>query len=264
MNSPVHLWQAWPKLTRRLAAAKHIFLFSDFDGTLAPIVQHPRLARLSRARRNALRALSQSSRVTLGIVSGRGLAELRRLVGLEGLCYVGSHGLEWQLPQGRPGCQATAAERRSIEEVAEKLRRGLAGIPGVVLEQKPVSLAVHYRNARVAAARRSLAQVAQVLRGYGAQLQVLRGKKVVELLPAGALSKGRAVQRLLVRLRPSRRRSLAIYMGDDMTDESVFAILRKSDVGIFVGRSRQTRARFYLNSPAQVSKFLDRLGQIFL
>jgi trehalose-phosphatase len=106
--------------------------------------------------------------------------------------------------------------------------------------------------------------VRQLARQNAPRVKLLKGKKVVEILPAGAKSKGAAVKALLARLRPASQRPLAVYFGDDTTDESVFRSLRKNDLGILVGRPRRSHARFYLRSPEQVGKFLGRLCRILL
>ena len=133
---------------------------------------------------------------------------------------------------------------------------------GMIGEPKPASVAVHYRGASPGAERKCLAQVRRLLQEFGTQIQSLRGKKVIELLPVGAPTKGMAIEHLLARLRPTRAQYPVIYMGDDSSDESVFAILRPGDLGIYVGRPRHTQARCFLNSPDEVRKFLSRLCRI--
>lgn len=263
MSYPTHLWHVWPRLAGRLARTRRLALFSDFDGTLAPIVPHPWQARLPADTQDALAQLARSPRITLGIVSGRQLAKLRRLVGLGRIYYVGTHGLEWAPPGGRLHTSPVRV-RPLIRKIAHELRQGLHGVPHVWVERKSAAVAVHYRNASARHARRAVAKVVQAAQRYASELQLLEGKKVVELLPGGAVSKGAAVEMLLDRWRGPRRSGLAVYLGDDATDETVFARLRTDDLGIFVGTTRQTCARFFLRSPAQVREFLERLRQIVL
>ncbi len=255
------LWSQWPRL-RESFAGKNAVLFLDFDGTLAPIVADPSQARIPAATREALAQLACSPRVVVGIVSGRQLAELRRLVGLRNICYVGSHGLEWVLSGGRPHLRATPAQRRRIRQIADGLGRALRGLPGVWIERKPASVAVHYRNASQQHARKAVAEAERATRHHASELRLLRGKKIVELLPGGATSKGTTVEALLARLSRGRRSCLVAYFGDDATDESVFVRLRKNGLGVFVGKPRRTTARFYLRSPREVCEFLQQLCTI--
>jgi trehalose-phosphatase len=257
------LWSYWPHVRRTLTGKNAVLLF-DFDGTLAPIVADPSQARLPAPTKAALTRLARSSQVTLGIVSGRELVELRRLVGLKNICYVGSHGMEWVLPGGSAHLRATPAQRRRIRHIARELHSLLRGVPGIQVEHKIASVAVHYRRAQPHNAQATCAEVRRLARQNAPRVKLLEGKKVVEILPAGAKSKGAAVKALLARLRPPSQRPLVVYFGDDATDESVFRCLRKNDLGILVGRPRRSQARFYLRSPERLRKFLGRLCRILL
>ena len=254
------LWSQWPKI-RKLLADKNLILLLDYDGTLVPIVAHPSQARLPSPTRAALTKLACSPRVALGIVSGRELRELKRLVRLNNICYVGSHGLEWALPGEGSRLRATVGRSRPLQKLTRHLRRILHGLPNVRIERKFLSVAVHYRGASLYHARAARMQVTQLARQYAAQFKLLEGKKVFEFLPAGSNSKGTAVQALVARLR-RRPFPVVVYFGDDSTDESVFACLSKNDFGIFVGRPHLSRARFNLRSPGEVCKFLQRVCKI--
>ncbi len=255
------LWGLWPRLVRTFARERLIVLF-DFDGTLAPITTQPSLAQLPADTRRALARLTKSKQVSLGVVSGRALAELQSLVRLKTIWYIGSHGLEWAGPAGGLHLGATPASLRRIAEIWRELHDRLRPLPGIYVERKPASVAVHCRNASVGNARRALLEVNQVVECDRSRLQLLRGKKVVEVLPSDAPGKGAAVQALLRRLLSKHRDGRIIYFGDDLADETVFARLRKNDMGVFVGKPRRSNARYYLRSPGEVREFLQRLCTI--
>lgn len=257
------LWSQWPKI-RKLLARKNLILLFDYDGTLAPIVAHPSQTRLPAPTRAALTKLASSVRVALGIVSGRELRQLKRLVRLKHICYVGSHGLEWALPGLGPRLRISPRRSRPLRQITRELRYALRGLPNLWIERKIASVAVHYRGASFRHARSLRTQIASVARQYAAHFKLLEGKKVFEFLPTGKTNKGTAVQALVARLRAWGRFPVVVYLGDDATDESVFASLRQNDLGIFVGRPGRTRARFYLRSPSQVSKFLNELCKMTL
>lgn len=261
MRRPRPLGAAWPEVARRLASAPQVALFSDFDGTLAPIVRHPGRARLPAATRMALRRLARHGRLVLVMVSGRSLADLRRRVGLKGIYYVGTHGVEWADCKGRRHLETSAASAAVAQKVSRALAARLHDLPGIYVERKTVSVAVHYRNAAKSTAAQARRIVRAAARRSHGRLRVLEGRKVIELLPPGQASKGRAVLALAERLRNTRR-PLVIYLGDDVTDESVFRRLRAGDIGIHVGGNTASRARFRLRSPAAVKKFLQRLGRV--
>ena len=254
------LWSQWPHIRRTVAHSGGIFLF-DFDGTLAPIAADPSRAGLPEASRAALAHLAGSSRVALGIVSGRKIADLRSLVGLKNIYYIGSHGLEWMPPGGRRQLRATPLQCRRMRRLASQLQHALRDIPGILVEPKVASVAVHYRKANARDVRMAIAEVQRAARQHTPRPRLLKGKKVIELLPPGTRSKGATVKTLLSHLR-RRRLPLTVYLGDDVTDETVFRCLGKKDFSVLVGRPRRTRARFYLRSPGQVRRFLKQLGEI--
>jgi alpha,alpha-trehalase len=261
-GSELHsLWSRWPGIRQTLSCAFPILLF-DFDGTLAPIAADPARARLPEATRKVLARLSRLPCAAIGVVSGRQLAELQRLVRLKNICYIGSHGMEYMLPGGSHHLRATPAQCRRIQHIATQLSLALRGLPGILVERKIASVAVHYRNAEPQHIRRALAEVQRIRKRNVPRLRLLEGKNVVELLPADSSDKGAAVKTLVARLRPRDRKAVVVYLGDDATDESVFGCLGKNDVTVLVGRPRKTRARFYLRSPAQVCNFLRRVCKI--
>jgi len=255
------LWSQWPKV-RKLLVGENLILLCDYDGTLAPIAARPSRAKLPELTRAALVKLAGSPRVALGIVSGRELSPLKRLVRLKNVCYVGSHGFEWALPGPGPRLRASGRWSRPLRQMTRELRRALRGLPDVWIKRKITSVAVHYRGAHARQARAARKQIEQVLRRHDSQFRLLEGKKVFEFLPAGTTTKGTAVRVLVARLRARRRMPVVVYLGDDATDESVFASLGRNDLGVFVGRPGRSRARYYLRSPHEVRRFLEQLGRI--
>ena len=266
MKGPRLLWRHWGALARRLRKEKKRglpALFSDFDGTLAPIVAHPDQARLPARTRRALERLARLPGAAVGIVSGRSLADLRRRVGLRGVHYIGSHGEEWAGLNGRPRVLANTRAFPRIRTLSGRLKKELASLPGVHVERKTVSVAMHYRQAGPKAAAQARRAVLDALKKSRGTLRLLEGKKVLELLPAGSRSKGHTVEALLARRawNGNRRRPL-IYLGDDVTDESVFRRLRRGDSGLHVGDNRRSRAASRVSSPAGVARFLERLLEV--
>ncbi len=263
VKPPRPLWPAWKPIALRLKAAPRLAVFSDFDGTLAPIVRHPGQSRLPAPTRAALVRLRRLSGVAVGIVSGRSLRDLRAKVRLRKICYIGSHGLEWTGPDGRRHSKVSAALASHLQELGRKLEAEVGRLPGIYVERKTLSVAVHYRNATPRVARQARQAAERRAKRAAKKLRLLRGKKIVELLQAGRMDKGQAVMALAGRLR--RRggpRPLLIYLGDDTTDETVFPRLRRGDLGIHVGPGAGSRARYRLASPAEVTRFLVRLREV--
>ncbi|MCC6224487.1 MAG: trehalose-phosphatase [Thermoleophilia bacterium] len=190
------------------AAPGRTALVLDVDGTLAPIVARPALATVPPETRTELRRLA-SRYLLVACVSGRPGAEAERLVGVEGLRYVGNHGLELD-----PRAGALAVQLARFREVVN------GAWP---VEDKLLSLAFHFRGApNEAAAVATLEAVAERARAAG--LTARFGRRVLEVRPPSEWDKGRAVRSLIEECGAS----LALYAGDDTTDLDAFRALGAS------------------------------------
>lgn len=232
----------------RALAADGTLVVLDFDGTLAPIVERRDAARLTRRSRRALSALAAS--LPVAVLSGRAVSDVAaRLDGVPVRWVIGSHGAEWPGDGGRH-----RAWRAQVARWRGAVGARLAGRPGIEIEDKGLSLAVHYRAATSAgAARRAVERAVADLPGARA----IAGKRVVNLVPADAGDKGTALRRLVREAGAAR----LLFVGDDVTDEAAFA----ADVGVpsvmaRVGRSRTSRATHFLGRRADVDELLERLA----
>ena len=234
-----------------------IALFLDYDGTLVGIRKSPELARLRSGRRAILVRLARLVEVI--IVSGRPLEEVRRLVGVTGLVYVGNHGLEIA-GDGRVWVHPLAARRaRAVTRAAAAIRAGTSGMPGVLVEDKGLTASVHYRAAKRLLHKPVRAIVEDEIRRSRGALVLREGKMVLEIRPRLEWDKGQSVLRLL---RAPRRRAKGpwpVYIGDDLTDEDAFRALGKRGLTVHVGRRVDTLARYRLDGVDQVWTFLADL-----
>jgi len=241
--------------TRRLA------VFLDYDGTLVPIAERPELAIMSDEMRRTIALLA--AKCPVAIISGRGREDVKNLVGLGNVIYAGSHGLDLDLPgnMARPPTPG-AAFVPAIQRAAEALNTRLADEPGVLIENKTYTLAVHYRLASPSSFRRIAAIVDAVLLAEPT-LHRTGGKMVHELRPKLDWDKGKALLWLSDALGLVGPHVLPIYVGDDITDEDAFGVLAERGVGILVaGSDVPTRARYRLSDPSQVQQFLEGLTQL--
>ncbi len=249
-----------PQLLEQVRRYDRLFLLLDYDGTLVPIAPTPERARLSPDMIDTLGALAATESVQLAVISGRSLADLRQRVPVEGLFLVGEHGAEICTPAGqRHWLVDPVAIRPVIDRLATQAEAALAGLTGCLVENKTLSLALHYRLAAPAVAREAVTRFVRLGEAHvrGGRFQWLRGKQVIELRPAG-IHKGRAVAFLLEQY--SRPGEHPIYLGDDRTDEDAFRVL--SDAGITIrvsAEEKSSRAQYRLGSPTEVHQFLDGL-----
>jgi len=242
------------------AGGRKLMVFLDYDGTLTPIVSRPELALLSPTVRETLARLAALTPVA--VVSGRDVADVRALVGLDGLIYAGNHGLDIQGPRG-VGMQSEegTAALPLLAEVEEALWAKLEGVGGVLVERKRFSIAVHYRlvdDAHLPFVEQVVDSVLSVHRG----LRDVPGKKVHDLRPDIAWDKGRAMAWLLRAQGASRHTVFPLYLGDDLTDEDAFRFVRGWGAGILVrdGDDRLTLATMTLAGTQEVEQFLVQLA----
>jgi trehalose 6-phosphate phosphatase len=261
-----HLLSVWPKVVNQLRDARHILLLTDYDGTLTPIMERPELANLSEEMRQLLRNLARQRRLTVGVISGRALGDLRGRVDIGGIIYAGNHGLEIEGP-GISFVNPVAEELSPILRVVHYvLTQALGTIKGVFVENKGLSLSIHYRLVKERKAKEVERIVQEVVGGVEAagRAKITSGKKVYEVRPAVTWDKGKAVKLLMRRYGKGGRRSglLPIYLGDDLTDEDGFKVIQcyGSGLSVFVGeKGKPTNAQYFLKSPAEVTVFLGVL-----
>lgn len=257
MSGPQYLFAAEDAIRDRVRRARRLALFTDFDGTLAPIRRHPAEVRLPARARRLLAALAQR-RVLVGIISGRPLRETCALVGLRGIWYVGAHGFFLRTPSNRILTLLNPSEKSRIARAQRWLARRLAGVPGVRLEPKEATLAVHYRGASPRSIARARSVLAQLMENEHT-LHLMSGEKIWEILPGEEVTKWAGVRFILQHHRVTGPAGpwLVTYLGDDVTDERVFERLK--GISVAVGKKRHTAARFFVRSPEEVHQFLQKL-----
>jgi trehalose 6-phosphate phosphatase len=231
--------------TLKLASQHAILCAFDFDGTLSPIVPHPDAAGM-RTRTHTL--LSQLAALyPCVIVSGRSRADvLSKLEGINVARVIGNHGAETETPP-----------QASLDRVCQwklTLVNSLKGIPGLWIEDKGLSLAVHYRQSPdKSQARRSIIAAARKLDG----VHLIGGKRVVNLVDRTAPNKGDALAAERTRLGCD----WLLYAGDDENDEDAFA-LNGSVISIRIGRRQRSHARYFLRAQSEIDTLLELLIQL--
>jgi trehalose 6-phosphate phosphatase len=224
---------------------------TDFDGVLAPLVLDPMDSAPLPGTIESLRGLAALPVTHAAVVSGRDLETLTRLTGLAGsaVTRIGSHGGE---SSDGTGAALNDAQRQVLEALEDDLRELTAAHTGARLEVKPAAVVLHTRGMADAAAHAAEAAALEVA-GRHTDLHVLHGKHVVELSVVHA-DKGTA----LLALRHAVGATALAYFGDDVTDEDVFTVLGKRDIGVKVGPG-ETAARFRVATPEDAAEALALL-----
>ncbi|MGE5635688.1 MAG: trehalose-phosphatase [Nocardioidaceae bacterium] len=242
-------------------------VFLDYDGTLAPIVDRPEDALIAPSMRRAVRELAR--RCPVCVVSGRDRPVVQQLMGVDDLVVAGSHGFDiWSPDGGAVEHEAAAGYEDLVAAVTARAHAELDSLPGVLVEPKRASVAVHFRLADDHTRPRVQEVVDGLLAGHPNQLKVTPGKMVLELQPKLDWDKGKAVLHLIAALGLDRDDVVPLYLGDDITDEDAFAALAGRGIGIFVGdlddpevAGRTTAADFILYSTEEVERFLTTLAR---
>lgn len=257
-----HAFDSVPRWSAAWRRTGRLVLLFDFDGTVAPLVARPDAATIPRSTRVALERLRLRSGVMMAVVSGRGLADVRERAAVAGIVYAGNHGLEMEGDGWRWTHPDAVAARPTLDAVATEITPVVESTDGAWVEDKQLTLTVHFRLAdEVAVPRLRDAVQAAVAPRDG--VRMIEGKMVLEVRPTVAWDKGRAVLFLLERWRPAAGAPV-LYLGDDTTDEDAFRALAEKGggaEGIIVGTPVDgTAACSFVRDVEEVSELLVRLA----
>ena len=251
------------KIRNRLAQGHDIWLFLDYDGTLADfaptpedIFPNPEIIRL-------LARLAGTPHFRVAVISGRRLRHVKALLPVPGIILAGTYGLELRLPDGSEEQLLDYEEiRPTLEAIKPDWENLIKGREGFFLEDKGWSLALHAKFASDQQAEQVLSSVRHMLVGRIDldRFRILGGYKFLEIGPAVA-HKGQAVARILSRF--SQPDELLVYIGDDDKDEEAFEVIKAhGGVALVVTEHpRSTLADYRLDSPRAVRAWLDSLLQ---
>ncbi|OFZ79967.1 MAG: trehalose-phosphatase [Bdellovibrionales bacterium RIFOXYD1_FULL_53_11] len=229
--------------------SKCLFAF-DYDGTLAKIVKAPNDALMTKTTENLLEELN--SKAPVAIISGRSLNDLKKLFKHSIKTMIGNHGIEG-LPNNRFSGDAALD---AVLKWKKKLAKLLPDNPGIQIEDKVFSLAVHYRCSREKKSAKS--RILDCAGNLEPPPRVILGKCVINLIPAGAPHKGVALMELML----DRGLTCAVYVGDDDTDEDVFGLSELRIMTVRVGMKAASRARFYLKRQTDINRLIKLIIKI--
>jgi trehalose 6-phosphate phosphatase len=232
-----------------LARLAPVALFLDFDGTLVELADSPGAIAVPAGLTPLIDRLSRHLDNRLAIVSGRAVDDLRGHLGGCAAVLSGSHGAELRYADGR---SIPVSAPPGLAEARESVRRFAAGGDGLLVEDKPAGVALHYRLAP-GRAEEADAFLEALAERSGLALQ--RGKMVAELRPEGS-DKGEALRRLMAE--PPFTGARPVFVGDDLTDEDAFrAAAALGGEGVLVGPARPSAARWRLEGVADVTSWLE-------
>ena len=242
-----------------------IILLTDYDGTLTPIQESPDLAILSEEVRQILLNYSHSRTFFLGIITGRSLRQIKKLVNIPKILYAANHGIELEGPGIRFSSPEAKKARCNLWHIYMRLFKSLHHIEGIYLEDKGYTVSLHYRLVKKAKDVEFITKtLTNITKPYLERkaLSLNTGKMVYEICPPVTWNKATTIQWLLTNYFPLNfgEDALLIYLGDDKADIQVFNTLKGKELTIFVGNPLDTStAEYYAHSPEEVKVFLEHL-----
>lgn len=229
-----------------LAKGRSLYAF-DFDGTLAKIVSNPDAARLGRSVRFWLETLAK--RAPTAVISGRSLSDLRSRIGTSVPYLIGNHGSE--------GPHVVQEDMRHIRETCHRWAQLITDRfqaeldqSGVFIETKSYSFSFHYRTVEQRDKARTL--ISRIVTELSPPPRIVPGKSVVNVMPTTARHKGTALQECMRQLGCAT----ALYVGDDATDEDVFALRDPRVLTVRIGKKNASSARFFLTRQSEIAQVL--------
>ena len=250
--------------TRARLAGTPLVVMLDVDGTLAPIAPVFDQAAVPPETQRAVASLLERPDVHVALVSGRGAAVARRMVGVSNVWVVGNHGFEIQGPNGEDFADPIVMSYRDVIATAvTRLRPHISTMEGVIVEDKTITLSVHWRLAAPATVPRLREAVDDVATALG--LRVTEGKRIFEIKPPALIDKGTAVLALAERLTSGRDDASIVFAGDDVTDEDAIRALREHHarsvtIRVLGEENPPTEAEFSLHGTEAMRQFLEELA----
>lgn len=245
---------------------KPLFLFLDYDGTLTPIVESPNKAVISPETKKLLRNLLKTNKCRLVVISGRKLKDIKKLVGLRHIIYVGNHGFEIEGADFRFKYPMPSKYKKALKQIGSELRKKLSNIKGILIENKRYSVCLHYRLVKSSFIPKLRSCFHRLIARYLRQkvVVVYRGKAVLEVRPNLNWNKGKSVLWLFQQIRSIKENEFIypVYIGDDVTDEDAFKILKTKGLTIYIGKPKKSYAKFYLYNSNEVSGFLKQVLEV--
>ena len=252
-TAPLSLSPELLAAVRRIAGTEHLLVAMDFDGTMAPLVDHAGDSRALPRSAAAFAGLAELPRTTTALISGRALDSLRAVAfPPENTLLIGSHGAEVWMGPGSSQLMLDDGQRELLADVRKELAEIAEQAPGTLLEDKPAGVVLHTRLASADVAEDAVAAARAVLQDRSGVF-LKTGHRVLETSVVNA-SKGEGI----AFLRQAAGATAVVFAGDDTTDEDALGSLVPGDLGVKVGLDF-TQAEFRVETTVHICELLEAL-----
>ncbi len=251
-------------LLPQILKANFFILFLDYDGTLTPIVGRPEDAYLPSKTRDLLVDLASNPFCKLVVISGRSITDVKSLVNIKGIGYVGNHGLEVEVPGMSFNHFDLTASRNVLSFVKKEVQKMLGLLTGAIIEDKGCVMSIHYRQVNHVSEDAVRNLIENIVKPYilKGELILEYGKKVIELKPPLKWNKGHAVSWIIDEYCKILNDSpIAVMIGDDKTDEDAFSVLKEPHMTIKVGQE-ESKAMYFVKSSEDVTSILAEFAKL--
>jgi trehalose 6-phosphate phosphatase len=242
----------------RILARGRVLLASDFDGTLCPVACSPAAAQLTPTMSEALARISGCPQITLAVISGRPLADVRRRVPDSFAC-AGNHGLEIGGPSLEFEHPEALALRPDLAELCQELAVVAGRWPDAFVEDKRLSATLHHKGLNACARYRLRLAARRCVARFGRKFLLRSGLDALEICPRVGWDKGSALTFIRDGLGPFET---CVCMGDDRTDEAMFGA-NTGGLNVRIGNGGATRASHYLWDPAETAILLEYIACVY-
>lgn len=259
-----NFWHNSNLINNYLKKYEQLLIFFDFDGTLAPISPTWELTKLPEKTRSLIKKLIKNPNIYPVIISGRPLDDVKRKTGIPGIDLSGNHGLEWEIDGKYHNSTDLNHIKPTFSKIKELLNKLKNKYNGVLIEDKKITIAVHFRLLKEKYNEEFLSKVKNFLNKYqGKEINYTLGKKVIDIKPNTDWNKGGFCKYYINELKEKLQKQFGvIYIGDDTTDEDAFKVL-KNEITIRVGHAVNSSAGYYLNDQTEVNKFIQFINSTF-
>lgn len=252
------------QIEKKLLESNSIVLFLDYDGTLVSFKDRPTEVNTPKKIKKIIRQLIKNPKIIVIIVTGRSLHDIKKLLHIKGLSFIALHGLQIETLGGfKYSWEQANQARLLVKSIKEHLQKEFKTEKGVIIEDKELTIVLHYRLLPVHKRQNVLNKFKKIVSYTDTKkiFEIIKGEKVIEARPKG-WNKGKAIELFLAK-HMKKKNFLSIYIGDDITDEDAFKYLGGKGISIYVSNQskRRTAAQYWVNDPDEVFFFLQFVSQ---